>query len=553
MEKLNNLTLLDCTLRDGGYYNNWSFDKDHVIRYLAAMSEIGISFVEVGFRFLPGSKKLGPYAYTEEPFLESLDLPDDLSYGVMINGKDFILEKNPITSLNKTFDRAENSIISLVRIAINFNQAERVELIAKELKSLGYKVGLNLMQAGYKENQEYSLIAKTIDSWSAVDVLYFADSFGNMDPEEVNRITNVFKKNWKGDLGIHTHNNKGLALINSLSAINSGVRWCDSTLAGMGRGAGNVQTENLILELMPKGNYLELQKSLVDFTKLKDIYNWGTNFHYHFAASNNIHPTFVQTLLSDDRYSTDQIATILELLANMDSKAFTKNSISKAVYNDVSGFTELTPSSTSETQEIRMSIDNHFNGSWDATDWLSNEEVLLVGAGNSVKNNLGLINNYIKKNNPKVICLNNNNFIKHDLVHAVAVCNVSRVILDANLFHNLQCPLIMPQSQIGHLLGSSLDNIEILDYGMTLKEGAIEIHPKGCCLNAPYAAAYALALVTQAGSKKISLIGFDGYTATDSRQDEMNSIFSNYQALGNSIPIVSLTPTSYEVECDLIV
>ena len=63
-----NLRVLDCTLRDGGYYNNWFFDKDLVCSYVNALSEAGVHFIELGFRN-PTTQGLGPLAYTTEDYL----------------------------------------------------------------------------------------------------------------------------------------------------------------------------------------------------------------------------------------------------------------------------------------------------------------------------------------------------------------------------------------------------------------------------------------------------------------------------------------------------
>ena len=68
----------------------------------------------------------------------------------------------------------------------------------------------------------------------------------------------MFKKYWKGDLGIHAHDNMGKAMENSISAIDNGTNWVDSTVLGMGRGPGNVKTESLIIELEKKYNFLNI-------------------------------------------------------------------------------------------------------------------------------------------------------------------------------------------------------------------------------------------------------------------------------------------------------
>ena len=224
------VTILDCTLRDGGYYNKWDFEQGTVDKYLNSMKTAKMDIVELGFRFLPKNTFMGPYAYTTDNFINQLKLPEGPLYGVMINGKEFI--ESSESPINKLFQKKEKSSISLVRIAINFANVLDSELIAKQLKDMGYLVGMNMMQAHGKSEDDYVETAKTISSWGVVDVLYFADSLGNMTPVDVQKICQALKKGWPGTLGIHTHNNKNLALINAITAIENGVSWCDGTAPG---------------------------------------------------------------------------------------------------------------------------------------------------------------------------------------------------------------------------------------------------------------------------------------------------------------------------------
>ena len=85
-----NIKILDCTLRDGGYYNKWDFEQDTVSRYLKAVRASLVDVVELGFRSLPKNTFMGPFAYTTDEFINQLDLPEGPIYGVMINGSEFI-------------------------------------------------------------------------------------------------------------------------------------------------------------------------------------------------------------------------------------------------------------------------------------------------------------------------------------------------------------------------------------------------------------------------------------------------------------------------------
>lgn len=526
-----NVKILDCTLRDGGYYNKWDFDRDTVDRYLTAVKASSVDVVELGFRSLPKNTFMGPYVYTTDEFINHLDLPDGPIYGVMIDGKEFINNSdNLLSPINKLFQIQEKSPITLVRIAINFNHVLESESIAKQLKDLGYLVSLNMMQAHGKSEKDYIETAKSISSWNVVDVLYFADSLGNMIPEDVQKICQLLKKGTQGTLGIHTHNNKNLALINSMTAVENGVTWCDGTITGMGRGAGNASTESLIMEMSRlgyhKGNANMTQPSVEDFTVLKNKYDWGSNLYYHYAANHGIHPTFVQTLLEDRRYDNQQVLGALEFLADRDSNAFSTDAVRHAIYGD---------------QQIMA-------GAWDATGWLADKEVLIVGAGSSVKKYIEGIYQYIEKAGPVVLFLNINRYLPSSLAKATVVSHETRALFDSQQYHTLNHPIILPEGRLGALIKDQLKGLEIMDYGLTLEEDSFCIGPNRCQLQWTLAAPYAFAVVTQAGASKISLVGFDGYSADDPRQEEMNDVFFKYTSLAESLAITSITPTTYRID-----
>jgi 4-hydroxy 2-oxovalerate aldolase len=540
-----NIKILDCTLRDGGYYNNWDFDRTIVDRYLISVKSSSVDVVELGFRSLPKNTFMGPYIYTTDDFINQLKLPEGPIYGVMINGKEFIENQNGEQSfINQLFQEKKNSHISLVRIAINFNHVLKAEKIARELKDLGYMIGLNMMQAHGKDEKDYIETAKTISSWDLVDVLYFADSLGNMLPEDVKNISQSLKKGWPGALGIHTHNNKNLALINSITAVENGVTWCDGTITGMGRGAGNVSTESLVMEMNRNGKHAGdatlLQESVEDFNQYKNKYNWGPNIYYHFASNNNIHPTFVQTLLSDVRYKKHQVLDILKNLCSKEVQFLTGQPISQSDYS-------VEALNAAQTSIYNNNGQNSPTGTWDATGWLADREVLIIGAGPNTKHyNEGIIN-YIEINKPAVLELNINKSIPVSLVTASVVSLEARAIFDVLQYEQLDHPIVLPMTRLGKLIDKYVENLEIFNYGLAVKPDTFEFHPTDCKLHLPYTICYALAIASQAGAKMISLVGFDGYTSDDPRQIEMNKIFDLYMKQKRSVPIVSLTPTTYRI------
>ena len=169
----------------------------------------------------------------------------------MINAADYISSNNTIDLVKKKFKPKTKSIVSLVRIACQHNQIKEIIPLANWLKKSGYKVGVNIMQIPELSTKEIKNSVIQVKKTKA-DILYFADSLGSLDSKKTNKIIKVIKQQWKKDTGIHTHDNMGKALENSLEAIKSKVNWIDCTVTGMGRGPGNTKTEYLTLELKRK-------------------------------------------------------------------------------------------------------------------------------------------------------------------------------------------------------------------------------------------------------------------------------------------------------------
>lgn len=525
------LKILDCTLRDGGYYNNWNFDLAIVQRYLKSMALCNIDIVEIGFKFLSKDKSIGPFGRCDDKFLDTLDIPEKFKIACMLNFKDFqeLNEPDLKSKITDIFKPRELSQICLVRIAVDFEDALKTKKLAYELKNLGYEVALNLMKSNNKKDSDYESFGEKINDWSLLKYLYFADSFGNMDSSETLRVYEGLKKHFKGEIGFHSHNNKGYALANSLSVIEKGLNLCDSTIKGMGRGAGNVSTESLLLELIDKNikdtNLSYLQDTLKDFENLQEIHKWGPNLYYQFAANKNIHPTFVQTLLLDPRYDNNQIFEYLVNLSEVESSSFSIEELKKSIFGK----------------------NENYLGSWNPKDWLKDREVLLIGGGSSVKNYKDKILNYSKSSKVDIFFLNINNFINQNIGKATIVGHPIRAMIDSYNYKDLSHPIIIPFNSLGKEIKQNLKGVEILDYGLKLEENKYEIGNYAAVMHWPLSAAYAFAIFKQAKASKIILAGFDGYEEDDLRQQEMEEVFKKFKLIDKSLEISTITPSKYDL------
>ena len=317
---------IDCTLRDGGYYNSWNFEDKTVKKYIECMSNLNIDYVELGFRFLKDSQNLGPFAKTTEKIISKYKIPKRIKLAVMINIGEFSLEKLKF-DLDKLFTIRKKSKVSLVRIATHKNEIELAVQAAKILKKKGYLTAINLMQISEIDFDMIKKICKKLNK-NFLDYFYFADSLGSLTVSKTKLICSTIKKNWNGPFGIHAHDNTEIALHNTITSLQSGASFADSTILGMGRGPGNVKTELLCsyLNSIKAKNYnLIFVTDIVDkyFSDLKKKYMWGTNLYYYLSAKYKIHPTYIQYMLSDKRYEDNEIILAIENLKNKDVRLIT--------------------------------------------------------------------------------------------------------------------------------------------------------------------------------------------------------------------------------------
>ena len=523
----NKVKLLDCTLRDGGYYNNWFFKKELINEYLKVMDMIKVDYVEIGFRFLDKVKTKGPCAYSEESFLKTLKIPKNLKLGVMVNASDYVGRKNIIELAKKNFKLKKNSLISLVRMACHHHEVKEILPLINWLKSSGYKVGVNIMQIPELSSTEIKGVVREVKKTRA-DILYFADSMGSLNATKTQKIIHQIKPLWKKSTGIHTHDNMGRALENSIAAINNSVDWIDCTVTGMGRGPGNTKTENLILELnRKKENLLSLINLIKNyFEPLKNKYKWGSNPFYYYAGLNSIHPTFVQEMVSDPGFDSEDIIYNLDNLSSVGGRKFSKELISlgKNYYKKIN------------------------KGDWEPANLIRNRDVLVVGPGPSTTKYKKKIIRFIKKNKPIVFVLNAINPIPKNYVYANVVCHTLRLLSDINKYKKSNKYLITPFSSFSKNIKSRLKSKKILNFGLQVKGNRFKFEKNYAVLPNSLAITYTLGICTSGQCKRVFLAGLDGYSKNSPKKFEMDDVLQNYKSEKKARKILSLTPTNYKIK-----
>jgi 4-hydroxy 2-oxovalerate aldolase len=448
---------------------------------------------------------------------------------VMINATELISDIPLSTALEKLFPLvAAESPVDVVRIACHVHEFVDALPACNWLKSKGYVVGFNLMQVADRSQKEVEALSLAASKYP-IDSLYFADSMGSMGPDQTSEIISWLRKHWKGDMGIHTHDNMGLALQNTIQALKDGVTWFDATVTGMGRGPGNARTEELVIEIADRRkkaiNMVPLMSIIRNFFQpLKNRCGWGSNPYYYLSGKYGIHPTYIQEMLSDSRYNEEDILGAINHLKVEGGKKFSFNSL----------------------DATRHFYKNDAQGTWEPQHELVDREVLILGAGPGVAEHKFAIESYIKVKQPIVIALNTQSAVAQDLINLRVACHPVRLLADCDALTRLPQPLVTPASMLPADVIESLKGKELLDFGLTVKVTGFEFESTHVVLPNSLVISYALAIATSGKASRILLAGFDGYGADDPRTMEMQKVLEAYKT-SSSIDVISITPTNYTV------
>ncbi|CAN8138961.1 hypothetical protein THIOSC15_1240030 [uncultured Thiomicrorhabdus sp.] len=261
------------------------------------------------------------------------------------------------------------------------------------------------------------------------------------------------------------------------------------------------------------------------FKPMQNHYGWGTNPFYYLAGQYGIHPSYIQEMLQDSRYSEEDILAVIDHLKIEGGKKFSLDTLEAA----------------------RHFYSGEPRGTWQPSSLLKDKTVLILGTGPGVKKYQAAIESFIEQTQPYVIALNTQSNICQDLIDARAACHPVRLLADCHEHLKLPQPLITPASMLPEDVKAELQNKELLDFGIAVTSKGFAFHKNYAELPTSLVIAYALAIATSGQAKQIILAGFDGYGADDPRRKEMDQLFTRYQNTEQAIPFVSITPTRYEI------
>ena len=384
------IRILDVTLRDGGCVNDFNFGQLYMEKILLAEEQSGIDVIELGYLDDKAGSEKGRTKFISEKsiyqnFLKSKK--SGVTYVAMIDYGKF-----DVDSLE---NRCEKGIDG-IRLA--FHKKDYVKAI-KEGKTIiekGYKLFLQpMITLRYSDRELLDLIDCVNNELPEIEAFYIVDSFGEMRIPDLNRIWNIVDHNLKDyiSVGYHSHNNLQLSYSNAMEFIKYTTGrnlYVDSSIMGMGKGAGNLNTELLVqhLNLTAHSTYkmstlLEVMDQVIN--QLLGEFHWGYAPEYYLSAINGCSPTYASFFYDKHMLSIDMVNRLLSRISE-DKKISFDRIYAEKLYKEFNAEQIVDDKDTIES--IRKRI--------------AGRSVLLVAPGQSIKDNFDVIEQYISSK--KKIC-----------------------------------------------------------------------------------------------------------------------------------------------------
>ena len=267
--------IVDTTLRDGSHAVRHGYTANDARQISKALNDAGVYGIEIshGDGLAGHSIQYGYAASTdEERLIAAKEVVDKSKIAVLLL---------PGIGIREDLVMANKNCAKIARVATHVTEADISEQHIRMSKDMGLEVMTFLMLAHMVDPEKVEEQALLMESYGA-DVVYVVDSAGAMVPDDVRRKVGLLKEKLSVEVGFHAHNNLGLAIGNTLAAIEEGATVVDGTLCGIGAGAGNAPTEVLTAVLQKTG-----YETGIDLYKIMD------------AAENVVRPRMTQPLIID--------------------------------------------------------------------------------------------------------------------------------------------------------------------------------------------------------------------------------------------------------------
>lgn len=388
---MKNIQLLDCTLRDGGYINDWEFGCDDLVSIFERMVSAGVDIIETGFinesRSFDANRSIMPDTDSVQKIYGRVDKQGAMVVGMIDYGTCGLDKLTP----------CKDSYLDGIRVIFKKHLMKEAIAFCEKVKKLGYKVFVQAVSITSYSDEELCELVKLVNRIKpyAVSVV---DTYGLLHQDNLLHYLNILNTRVHPSIGIgyHSHNNFQLGYANCIEMLEMDADRTlivDASLYGMGKSAGNTPIELIAMHLNTKfGKDYDINQMLeaIDgsIMKIYQRFPWGYNLFYYLAASNNCHPNYVQFLMDKHMLSIKSINEILSEIEPEKKLMYDQGYIERL-------YTYYQCTEIDDKEDLRR-LEEAFRG----------KKILLVGPGASLKKESEKIEKFIDENRPVIISIN---------------------------------------------------------------------------------------------------------------------------------------------------
>ncbi|WP_028505919.1 aldolase catalytic domain-containing protein [Ruminococcus sp. FC2018] len=326
---MNKIQVLDCTLRDGGYCNDWNFGFENAKQIVSGLVTANVEIIECGF--ISGKEVYDQNSTKFNGLNEVASIipknRESKKFVVMMNYGEYDIDNLP---------NYDSSSVDGIRVAFHKKDLRDALEVCKRIKEKGYLVFVQAMVSLSYSDEEFLSLIRCVNEFDPY-AFYIVDSFGMMKKKDLIRLFYMVEHNLNDKIciGFHCHNNMQLAFSNaqSLTMVQTNRRLIiDSSIMGMGRGAGNLNTElfvGYLNENAEKDYFINPLLSIVDkiLTPFYERHYWGYSLPNYISASYNAHPNYAAYLDSKKTLTFEEMNDIFGMMDVEKKTSFDKSYI----------------------------------------------------------------------------------------------------------------------------------------------------------------------------------------------------------------------------------
>lgn len=389
---MHSISLLDCTLRDGGYVNDWKFGQKNLISIFERLVDAGVDIIEIGFlddrRPFDIDRSIMPDTSCVEKIWGGCERGHAMVVGMIDYG----------TCAIENLQKCEESYLDGIRVIFKKHFMKEAMEYCRQVKALGYKVFAQLVSVTTYNDEELLTLVNLVNDVKPYAVS-MVDTYGLLHPDELLHYYEMLDMHVTPEvrIGFHAHNNFQLAYANGLAFLEKKRGHAivvDGTLFGMGKSAGNAPLELLAMRLNDKfGKQYNIDAMLQGIEEsVMDFYAetpWGYKTFFYLCAKNKCHPNYLTYFQGKQNLSTTKIDELLATIEPEDKKLLYDKLVAEQIYRKC-----LTD------RDSKQAGANAFRSE------ISGCRILIVGPGKNIRLQDRKVQEFIQKEHPYVISIN---------------------------------------------------------------------------------------------------------------------------------------------------